>query len=135
MIVRHTPRRRPRVEIVPLIDVIFFLVLFFVVTTTFRQDPLGLELELPKAVTGSPQQVSEIIISVDRNGQLYLDGSRADADRIRAAVRDAVSRRPDTFVIIRGDEDVAYRHVVRAMDIVREVGGYRLGLAVELGQN
>lgn len=135
MIVRLPPRRRPRVEIVPLIDVIFFLVLFFVVTTTFRQDPLGLELELPRALTGSPQEVSEIVVSVDRNGVFYLDGSRADGPQIQAAVRQAVARRPDTFVIIRGDQDVPYRHVVRAMDLVREVGGYRLGLAVELGRD
>lgn len=135
MIVRLPERRRPRVEIVPLIDVIFFLVLFFVVTTTFRQDPLGLELELPRATTGNPQEVSEIVISVDRNGVLYMDGTRADGAQIQRTVRDAVARRPDTFVIIRGDQDASYRHVVRAMDLVREVGGYRLGLAVELGGN
>lgn len=135
MVVRLPPRRRPRVEIIPLIDVIFFLVLFFVLTTTFRQESLGLELELPKAVTGNPQQPSEIVISVDRNGVLYLDGSRTDARQLQASVQQAVSRHPDTFVIIRGDQDTPYRHVVRAMDLVREVGGYRLGLAVELGQD
>lgn len=135
MILRLSPRRRPRVEIVPLIDVIFFLLLFFVVTTTFRQDPLGLELQLPRAMTGSPQEISEIIVTVDRNGNFYLDGARVDGRQIQEAVRRAVARRPDTFVIIRGDQDVAYRHVVRAMDLVREVGGYRLGLAVELGRD
>lgn len=135
MFVRLPPRRRPRVEIVPLIDVIFFLVLFFVVTTTFRQDPLGLELELPRAVTGNPQEVSEIIISVDRNGAMYLDGAPADATQIQQTVQQTVAQRPDTFVVIRGDQDAPYRHVVRAMDLVREVGGYRLGLAVELGRD
>lgn len=135
MIVRLPRRRKPTVEIIPLIDVIFFLLLFFMIFTTFRQEHMGIDLELPRAVTGGAQQVSEIVISIDRNGNFYLDGDRAGERQIQNAVRQAIRQRPDTFIIIRGDRDVPYRHVVTAMDLVREVGGYRLGLAVELGRN
>ncbi|NLM94767.1 MAG: biopolymer transporter ExbD [Firmicutes bacterium] len=124
-------KRRPRVEILPLIDVIFFILVFFMLFASFEINPAGLKVELPKAVTASEREPSNLTITVTKTGAMYIDGKAVATSEIQSRVRQAVQRRPDLFVIIRADKETRYEHVVKAMDEVRAGGGYRLGLAVE----
>lgn|SRR5690625_1128720 len=127
-------RRPPRVEIVPMIDVMFILLVFFIVSTTFRTEPAAIDVDLPKASTGVAQQVSELRITVTEQGAMFINGVSAGPDQVRAEVRQAVAARSDTIVIVSADRRVAYDHVVRAMDLAREAGAFRLALSVEPGR-
>ena len=64
-------RRNPQPNIVPLIDIMFFLVTFFMVFANFYQSSMGMEVELPEAVTGNPQENIQLEVVVDRDG-IYL---------------------------------------------------------------
>ncbi|HEY8495964.1 MAG TPA: biopolymer transporter ExbD [Limnochordales bacterium] len=131
MAIQRQRRRRPTINIVPLIDVMFFLVLFFVVFTTFRIDPVGIRVDLPRAATGAVIERSELRITVTQQGAMFINGQAASVDQVRARVREAVARRPDTLIIVSADRRVAYDYVVRAMDAARQGGGYRIALSVE----
>ncbi|BAS27558.1 ExbD/TolR family protein [Limnochorda pilosa] len=127
-----TRRRRPRtaVNIVPLIDVMFFLVVFFMLFTTFRTEPAGLDVQLPRAATARQNVPSELVVTVREDGRFYLGGRAVTSAELQQEIRRALADRPDLLVIIRGDRRARYEQVVRAIDDVRSVGGYRLALAV-----
>lgn len=124
-------KRNPRLEITPLIDVIFSILVFFMIFTSFEINPAGLNVELPKAVTATERQPSSITITIAKTGTMYIDGKAVATKDIRGRVREALQRRPDLFVIIKADKETRYEHIVKAMDEVRAGGGFRLGLAVE----
>lgn len=123
------PRSRP--DITPMIDVIFFLLVFFMVFFTVRTAPLGLDVQLPKAVTGSPQSAASFEVVVDKSGAFYISGKKVSGTELRQALTERLQVNPDILVIVKADKEVLYEHVVAALDHVRGVGGSRLGLAVE----
>lgn len=124
-------RRVPRLDIVPLIDVMFILVVFLLVSTTFRTEPLGIDVDLPRAATGVTQEQAEVRISVTQQGTMFVNGAAASESDIQALVRSALQANPNTIVIVSADRRVSYDFVVRAMDAARLGGASRLALSVE----
>lgn len=108
----------------------FFLVLFFVVFTTFRTEPAGLDVQLPSASTARENVPSELVVTVREDGRFYLGDRAVSSTQLQQEIRRALADRPDLLVVIRGDRRARYEQVVRAIDDVRAVGGYRLALAV-----
>ncbi len=128
---KRTARRTPRPDMMPMIDVVFFLLVFFMLFSTLRAAPMGLDVELPSAASGTPQQASPFEISVNREGAFYVADRMVTGTELRSQLQSAMASNPDVFVIIKADRQVRYEHVVSAIDHVRQVGGSRLGLAVE----
>jgi biopolymer transport protein ExbD len=124
-------RRRSSPDITPLIDVMFFMLVFFMVFSTLKTEPMGLDVELPRAVTGSAQTSSSFEVLVDKSGTFYVAGRQVSGADLEQSLADRLRVNPDIFVIVKADKEVRYEHVVKALDHVRGVGGYRLGLAVE----
>ncbi|HEY8426561.1 MAG TPA: biopolymer transporter ExbD [Limnochordales bacterium] len=131
MAITRTRRHRPRVEIINMVDVMFFLLAFFMVFSTFRTNPSTLNLDLPRAVTATREAPSEVEISIDRSGRYFLNGRAVSLAQMSTLVGDAVRRHPDQLVIVRADREVQYDRVVQAIDALRRAGAYRLGLAVQ----
>lgn len=120
-------------DIVSMIDVVFFLLVFFMIFTTLKTTPLGLDVELPKAVTGNPQAATSFEVSVDKGGAFYVSGKMVTGTELQQQLAQRLQVNPDLFVIVKADKQVRYEHVVAALDHIRNVGGYKLGLAVEQG--
>lgn len=133
MNLQRTKKQGRAPDIVSMIDVIFFLLVFFMVFTTLKTTPLGLDVELPKAVTGNPQASTSFEVLVDKSGSLYVGGKMVTGEELRKQLTGRLQVNPDLFVIVKADKQVRYEHVVAALDHIRGVGGYRLGLAVEQG--
>ncbi|MFS8628444.1 MAG: biopolymer transporter ExbD [Limnochordales bacterium] len=124
-------RRSPSPNIVPLIDIMFTLVAFLLVSTTFRTEPLGIDVDLPRAATGTVQQQAELRITVTQQGTMFVNGVAVSESDIQARVRSALLSNPNTIVIISADRRVSYDYVVRAIDAARLGGAGRLALSVE----
>src|SRR5690606_8988959 len=124
--IRRTRRRVGGVNIVPLIDVMFFLVLFFVVTTTFRTETAGLDIQLPSAATARQNVPAELVITIREDRRAYLGGRAVTSAQLQAEVRQASATRLDLLVIIRGDGGARSGQIVKAVDDVPAVGGHRL---------
>lgn len=132
---QRTRKKSNGPNILPMIDVVFFLLVFFMVFTTIKTTPLGLDIELPKAISGNPQQSNHFEILVDKTGAFYVAGRMVTGNELRNQLTQRLQVNPDLFVIVKADKQVRYEHVVTALDHVRGVGGYKLGLAVERDLN
>ncbi len=120
----------PQMNLTPMIDVIFQLLIFFMVATTFQQDEREIDVELPPAATGTEltREDDEIIIHVKRDGELVMKGEVVDTETLRQRLASAAERNPKTPVMIRGDRLVHHEDVVGVMDACGTVGLTSLSL-------
>lgn len=121
-----------QINIVPMIDVIFAILTFFIMSTLFLTRSEGLPVNLPKAATAKQQQVpTRITITVDEKEQVSLNRKPIEVDDLTAQVRSLVGSNPEVLVIINADEKVGHGKVVAVMDRVREVPGTKLAIATQ----
>jgi biopolymer transport protein ExbD len=124
MQIREKRRRHPVINITSLIDVMFLLLLFFMVTTTFSEHP-AIKLELPTARTGEPSKLEQLTLSIDKKGQMFLNNAPVQEAELRNRLRGAAEK-PDATLVLRADKDAPYGFVIRAMDISRQSGIRRI---------
>jgi biopolymer transport protein TolR len=126
-------RRRlmSEINVVPYIDVMLVLLVIFMVTAPLFSR--GVEVELPKASAGSipPREPRPLVVTVDRDGNYYLDERRMDAGALARHLRAVMRRAPETPVLVRGDRRVDYGSVVALMALLQEAGAPRVGLVTE----
>jgi biopolymer transport protein ExbD len=114
-----------------MIDVIFFLLVFFMLFTSFRTNPYGMEMKLPKAVTVTEQKQENFIINIDENGEFFYQGDNLPMAKISELAQEKYQENENLVVIINADSETRYSSIVTVMDSVRQVGIYNLALAAE----
>ncbi len=119
---------KPRIEIIPMIDVMMFLLVFFVLIMTEMVQSAGIQLELPQSTTAKALQAVKVTVGVDRRGGMYLEGKPASAAEITSRLN-ASRQLGKVDVIISGDDGTAYQNIVKAMDLARAAGIDSIGLA------
>ena len=126
------PRRREaRIDISPLVDVVFQLLIFFVITTTFLTDT-GLPLDLPDAESGQQETaVQDLSVRVSADGGLRFQGEMLSLADLEARLRQAIAASPDGAVTIYGDGRVDYETVVQVIDLARRAQARGIVLATE----
>lgn len=114
----------PTVEMTPMIDMVFLLLIFFLVATTFHQDEREMQIVLPVAGAATPisAMLQELIVNIDRDGQIIVSGRPLDVESFQTIVRDAVAANPEQKVTLRGDRDTAYANIVRVLDVCKSAG-------------
>lgn len=112
------------IELTPMIDTVFLLLTFFLVATTFQQAEREMRIALPEASAAVPITAGfrEIVINVDSEGALVVNGAIMAPDDLRAMITTAVEANPEQKVTIRGDRRADYEHVVVALDICKGAG-------------
>jgi len=121
-------RKSPRIDIVPLVDVLMVLIVFFLVTMQFK-NLRAINVRLPKIETaGSNLLQNEIVISINREGKYYLNDSELSDQKLKVALRIASQLAQKPKVLIVADEDVPLKKVTRLVDICRsnELQDFRL---------
>jgi biopolymer transport protein ExbD len=115
---------RVSIELMPLIDMVFLLLIFFLVATTFHQEEREIQVALPYASSAGPisANLREIIINVDQEGEIIVGGRTIGADELRELVEERVKLNPQQKVAVRGDRGTAYANVVRVLDICKAAG-------------
>ena len=115
-------RRRPRIDIVPLVDVLMVLIVFFLVTMQFK-NLRALNLRMPKIETaGSNQLSNEIVLSLDRAGNYFLNNQPVSEEVLQDALRTASNLPQNPKVLLVADEEAALKTVTRLIDLCRENG-------------
>ena len=128
----NEPDLAPFINVVPLIDVMFALLTFFIMSTLFLTRSEGLPVNLPKAATAKEQQIpTKVTITVDEKGQVSLNRNPIAVNDLAARVRTLVGSNPDALVIINADKKVLHGEIVGIMDQVRQVKGARLAIATQ----
>ena len=114
----------PRLEMTPIIDMVFLLLIFFLVATTFHQTEREMQIALPEAMTGGPISLAlrELVVNVQSDGSMIVAGQPIAAEELRTLVTEAVGANPDQKVTVRGDRDATYSMIVRVLDICKGAG-------------
>jgi len=123
-------RQEGEVNIAPLIDMVFILLIFFMVTTTFVKDA-KLDLERPGARTAQPADNRALRVSVGRRGEIFLDAQPVKAWMLQARLRETLSRQRVKTVLGIADRHVETGSLVEVVDQCRLAGAQDVGVAVE----
>ena len=128
---KPTLKKKSSINIIPMIDVIFFLLVFFMLFTSFRSTPEGLDMQLPKAVTTTKQSENNIIINVTEDGNYFYQNQNINLNDLDNTIKKEHENLNNLTAIINADKEVKYRYVVDVMDNLRNAGIYKLALAAE----
>ena len=123
-------------SLTPLIDVVFMLLIFFLVTARFEQQEREMPVVLPSASEAQPitADASEVFINVNQHGQYFIDGKALSAHEVSQVLQQAAADNPNRSVIIRADKRVQLDPVVVVMNICNAVGLYDYTLTTD-GEN
>ena len=115
-------REEPSIDVTPLLDIVFQLVLFFMVSTTFDESP-ALEIELPQSSSRSVvQEELNIEVWIDSNGSYFVDQQSISMENLQNRIQDSLSQNPELVFIIKADEKTDHGSVVELMDAAQELG-------------
>lgn len=120
-----------QVNIIPMIDVVFAILTFFILSTLFLTRSEGLPVNLPKAATAKTQQQTRIAITIDAQGKLALNKQSVQLEQIEPGVRALVSQNQQAVVVINADGEVNHEQVVAVMDQVRKIEGVKMAIATK----
>ena len=133
-LVKFGGRTKPEVQMSPLIDVVFLLLIFYAVTTQFVSDE-RLKLKLPEAKTaeseGVGQEETPPEVKVAADGTIWINDEIVADEDLEAQMKALVERAPDGAVILKGDRDADYGIVVRVLDSARAAGANMIQMSAD----
>ncbi|GAB4377942.1 MAG: biopolymer transporter ExbD [Elainellaceae cyanobacterium] len=118
-----------RIELVPLIDVIFCILTFFILAAVTLTRQTAINVDLPRAGTGATQLRELLIVSVDPIGQTYIEKQPVTREQLYEAMINFRGNSPDGLVVLYASRAASYNDVVQVLDLLRSVGGSRVALA------
>ena len=119
------------INIVPMIDVIFSILAFFIISTLYLTRSEGLPVDLPSAQTAQVEQSVQINVTIEPDGDLFLDRQSIELEQLKGAVGALIEPNSESLVIINADEKVEHGQVVSVMDRLRQVEGAKLAIAAK----
>lgn len=115
------------INVVPMIDVMMFLLVVFIITMPLIEN--GIPVNLPKGTARSVDQKTSRQVTIRLDGQIYLDRTPVTREQFNAEIRRMAAESPDTAVIVRGDEGIAYGRIMEVMRVLNDAQITKLALA------
>lgn len=131
MTLKRTAKVKAGLDMTPLIDIVFLLLSFFMITSTVIKTS-AINVDLPGAQTSDPQPMREAVVTLYRNGAITINDEPTQLDNLGKEIKELYIKNKNLVVTIRGDKGVAYGRLIETMDIVRLVGVKRMSLATKL---
>ena len=128
--IRH---KKGRIEIIPLIDIMFFLLASFMMVSLSQVHMKGMKVNLPSGQTGETQAKNEYIsVSVDRDGNAYFDKEEMKSyDDLLARLKQVHNENPEAKVFVRGDADTVHFNIIKVLDVLRTAGFYKVAFEIK----
>jgi len=124
--------KKARIEIVPIIDTIFFLLVFFMIATLSMTKQQGLPVNLPRAATAEREIRENVTLTLTQEGGLYYNKKEISPSQLSPQLKADLQENPKVLVIINADTDVLHGRVVEVMDEVKASGASRMAIATKL---
>jgi biopolymer transport protein ExbD len=126
------PHKKARIEIIPLIDIMFFLLASFMMVSLSQVHMKGIKVNLPIGKSGETQNKRDYIsVSVDTDGNPYFDKKKVSYEELTAILGQVHQENPDAKVFVRGDRDTVHGNIIRVLDILRSQGFYKIAFEIK----
>ena len=123
--------KKARIEIIPMIDTIFFLLVFFMISTLSMTQFKGMPVNLPKAASGQQAPAESAAITINKGHQIFLDKQPVEKTSLADRLGGLIAKNPELLVVINADDGVEHGHVVEVMDIARSANVAKMAIAVK----
>ena len=124
-------KKEPTIMIIPMIDIVFFLLVFFMVGTLYMNTEQQIPLNLPSTSTSTAKSIEPIIITLTTSHKLYIDNREISADNLSQEVQDIVRTTPRQAFVIRATKDVYYNEVIALLDMLKVNGAKYISVATD----
>jgi biopolymer transport protein ExbD len=128
------PEIPAQINIVSMIDVIFSILAFFLVSSVYLTRSEGLDVNLPKASTATVQKTEQINVTIQADGAIALNRQPVQLDNLQTSVQQLVKPEVSSMVVLNADEKVNHGRVVAVMDRLRQIEGVQLAIAAQRPQ-
>ena len=122
-----------QIDMTPMLDVVFIMLIFFIVTTSFVRES-GLEVDRPSAATATEQTKAGIFVAIKDTGEIYIDSHQVDQQRVRANLERLIASQGEVGLVIQADKDTRHGVVVAVMDSAREAGIKQISVAAQVNK-
>lgn len=129
---RTSRRELGEINVTSLVDIIFILLIFFLLTTSFSSESAGLEVELPEASAADMQVApTDLVVALTKEGDMVVRGETIDLEQLRGLMREHKQQKGGGTVIVQADAEVPHGRVVEVVDMAKAEGVPRLGIATQ----
>ncbi|MEH6446350.1 MAG: biopolymer transporter ExbD [Oceanospirillaceae bacterium] len=118
------------IDMTPMLDVVFIMLIFFIVSTTFTRDE-GVEINSPNAASANVQASSALVISIDAKNQAWLAQKAMPISDLRAALGLSLAQKGITSVLIKADKEASTGDLISVLDLVKSLGIKQVGVATQ----
>lgn len=125
------PKKKPMFMIIPMIDIIFFLLVFFMMNSLQTVAQKTLDVQLPQAKAATVQTQIPMIITLDADGHIAINNKSVDIGEARSLIDDNLHNNPDNPVVLQADKDASHGQVVVIMDMLKQAGVKKLAVAAK----
>jgi len=131
MRIPEEPDNPPRLDITSLIDITFSILAFFILSTLFLAQNLGVTVNLPQADTASVQKAVRVVLSIDSAGKMFLNKQAIASADLETKLTGMIQQNPrqEVVLLLQADEKLTHGQVVRIMDRLRQIKGLKLAIA------
>lgn len=130
----HTPVEEVQIQIIPLIDVVFCILTFFLLAALQFTRQQAINVDLPKASTNTAASINatggNLIVSIDAVGSTYIEKEQVRRDELAQRLRQYVQANPNGVLVLNASRTATYNDVVETLDLLRQVGGDRVSLGI-----
>ncbi|MFO6424547.1 ExbD/TolR family protein [Motilimonas sp. KMU-193] len=127
---RIRPEDDAQIDLTPMLDVVFIMLIFFIVTTSFVRES-GIEVNRPSATSATEQKNAGVFIAIKENGEIYLDRKQLDVQKVQLALERIVAERGEVGLVIQADQQARHGVVVNVMDAAKSAGIKQISVAAE----
>lgn len=127
-LIRKVHRTPPLLDVTPMADMIFLLLIFFLLSSAFLIEP-GIKVKLPKTKTAEIQAEQKLMVTIKASGEIFLNDKKITIENLDKELRAILPLQKEKLVIIRADEDVKHGIVVEVLDKVKLAGCEKLAIA------
>lgn len=118
------------IDITPMLDVVFIMLIFFIVTATFVKEA-GIDVNRPDAATAVKQEKANILVAIDANNAIWIDRRQIDVRAVRPNIERLHAENPQGSVVIQADKESTTETLIKVMDAARSAGVFNVAIAAQ----
>jgi len=127
----HLNKKSASFDLTPLIDVVFLLLIFFMLTTSFVNLENRVKVNLPSGDFAAAESSENIIVTITENNTIYFNGKLIDPLKLTESVAAKIKEEPERTVVLEADKNVLHGKVIRVMDLLKKGGAERIAIATQ----